>query len=155
MDLSRYEPFRDMQSLRNGIDKLFEETFGRLPGNGFGLFRDTPALNIYETESEVKVDVSLPGIKPEEVEVTISGSTLTIEGAHEAKDEVKDDKYFRREVQYGSFTRSIELPVNADTDKAEAAFENGMLHIVFPKTVAAESKKLEIRQPELHEQAVA
>lgn len=154
MDIKRYEPFRDMQMLRNRIDKVFEETFGRLPGDGFGLFHETPALNMYETDTAIKVDVPLPGIKPEEVEVTISGNMLTIKGERHAKEEVKEDKYYRREVSYGALTRSVELPLNADADKAEATFEHGMLTIAFPKTTTTGPKKLEIKQPELQAQHV-
>ena len=153
MDITRYEPFRDMQVLRTRIDKLFEDTFGRLPGDGFGLFRDTPALNMYETDTAINVDVPLPGIKPDEVEVTITGNTLTIKGEHKANEEVKDDKYYRREVRYDTFARTVELPPIADVGNAEATFESGMLTIAFPKTATTEPKKLEIKQPE--EQPVA
>ncbi|HEX6290149.1 MAG TPA: Hsp20/alpha crystallin family protein [Herpetosiphonaceae bacterium] len=156
MAIPRWEPFRDLITLRDSIDRMFEEAFVRVRGNGDGFFmlRETPALDIYETDKEIKVEIPLSGIKPEDVEVTLTGTTLMIKGETRAREEVKEDRYYRREVRYGAFTRSVVLPEVADIEKPEATFADGVLVVTFPKVVAVEPKRLEIKQPEKEQEAV-
>ena len=88
-------------------------------------------------------------MKPEEVELTITGTILTIKGEHKAKEEVKQDEYYRRELHYGAFTRSVTLPETADVAKPEATFESGVLTVSFPKVASVEPKRIEIKPKEL------
>lgn len=146
MSISRWEPVRELLTMREAMDRFFEETFGRPRGEWLAPFREWPALNMYETDGTLKVEVPLPGIKPEEVEVTISGNALTIKGERRAKEEVKEENYYRHEVRYGAFARSVSLPTDVDTSKVEARFEDGVLTVTLPKTAEAQPKRIEVKK---------
>lgn len=144
-NVTRWDPLRDMMSLRQAMDRLFEDSFihpSRLWKGRFGE-PDIP-LDIYETDSDVVVRASLPGIKPEDVDVTVCGHTLTIKGESKVKEEVKEENYIRQERRYGAFSRSVELPPNLQIDKAEATFEQGMLTLKVPKSEEAKPKSIKI-----------
>ena len=147
MSMSRWEPFRDMLAMRELFNRFFDEAVLR-PSEEWITARTGPALDVYETDDAIKIDVPLPGIKPEEVEVAITGNILTIKGEHKAKQEVKDEHYYRREVHYGAFTRSVALPEAASTEQPEATFADGVLTLTFKKVATAQPKRIEIKQPE-------
>jgi len=90
------------------------------------------------------VSAPVPGIKPEEVEITITGNTLTIKGETKAEEREEQGNYLRQEVRYGVFQRSMELPVEVQADKAEAIFENGMLKLTMPKSEQVKPKSIKI-----------
>jgi HSP20 family protein len=146
MTMTRWDPFGNMLAMRELVNRFFDEAVLR-PSEEWITARAGPALNIYETDDSIKIDVPLPGVKPEEVEVSISGNTLTIKGEHKAKEEVKDEHYYRREVHYGAFTRSVTLPEAASTEQPEATFEGGVLTLTFKKVATAQPKRIEIKQP--------
>ncbi|HIC95788.1 TPA: Hsp20/alpha crystallin family protein, partial [Candidatus Bipolaricaulota bacterium] len=129
MALTRWDPFREMMSLREAIDQLFEESFVRpsrwlMPRwEGVG----TLPIDMYETDEAVVVKASIPGIKPEDLDISVAGDTLTIKGETRAEEEVKRENYYCRERRFGAFGRSVTLPVPVVADKAEAVFENGVL----------------------------
>jgi HSP20 family protein len=148
-EIERWDPFREMMTLRNRVDHLFESMFARPRGEWLATIFDYPALDMYESDGKIKVDVPLPGVKPEEVELTTSGNTLTIKGEHKAKQEVKDEDYYRHEMRYGAFTRAVTLPEMVDVAKPEATFENGVLTVSFPKLKTVEPKRIEIKAKEL------
>jgi len=146
MNLIRWQPFSDMVTLRQAMDRLFEDSFVR-PSHLTGLFGDeaeTP-IDMYQTDENVVVKASVPGIKPEEVDVTITGDTLTIKGETKTEEEVKKENYFRKERSYGAFSRSILLPTSLQTDKAEASFENGVLTLTIPKAEESKPKQIKIK----------
>jgi HSP20 family protein len=147
MSMERWDPFRDAMSLRDAFNRLFDESLMRPGSDWLAGFRDRPAMDVYETDDKVTVEAHLPGIKREEVEVTLSGTTLTIKGERHAKEELKEEHYLRREVHYGTFTRQITLPQNADLERATASFSDGVLRIVFPKQAAPQPKRIEL-EPE-------
>ena len=145
MNIVRWEPFRELVSLRDAMDRLFEDSFVR-PSR---LFRgitevQTVPLNIYQTENEVVVRAAIPGVKPEEVELTITGDTLTIKGETKAEREAKGEDYLCQELRYGAFTRSVTLPGQLRTDKAEAKFENGVLTVSIPKAEEAKPRAIKV-----------
>jgi len=147
-EIERWDPFREMMALRNRVDHLFESMFTRPRGERMATIFDYPALDMYESDGKIKVDVRLPGLKPEEVELTTSGNTLTIKGEHKAKEEVKDANYYRHEMHYGAFTRDVMLPEMVDAKHPEAVFENGVLTVTFPKLATAEPKRIAIKAAE-------
>lgn len=147
MTISRWEPFRDMLTPRDVFDRFFEEPFLRR-GEWMAALKGVPALNMYDINGSIEVDIALPGVKPEEVEVNIVGNTLTVKGEHKYDEEIKEKDYYRHEVHYGAISRSVDLPTYVDTDKVEARFEHGILKIVVPKMPEAQPKKIEIKQPE-------
>ncbi|HIH37249.1 MAG TPA: Hsp20/alpha crystallin family protein [Methanocellales archaeon] len=141
----RWEPFREMVSLRNAMDRLFEDSFVRPSSIWQDGGVDLIPVDMYQTDNDVVVKASLPGFKPEEVDISISGDTLTIKGEHKEEKETKDENYFRRELRYGSFNRVLPLPVQIKSDKAEAQFENGVLTLTLPKAEEVKPKQIKIK----------
>ena len=144
--LIRWEPFRDLISLREAMDRLFEESFVR-PGVGrlVPAGMETLAVDMYETDDAVVVKSAIPGIKAEDLDISITGDTLTIRGETKAEEEVKEENYIRRERRYGSFCRSLAIPVPVVAGKAEAEFENGMLKLTLPKAEEVKPKAIKIK----------
>jgi HSP20 family protein len=147
-DLIRWAPLRDMVSLRDAMDRLFEESFVH-PLSGWpmlGREGQALALDVYETDEALVVEASLPGISPDDVDISVVGNTLTIKG-EVRQEEVKEEKgkYHFRERRYGAFQRAIGLPVEVNADKAEATFENGVLRLTLPKVEEAKPKRIEVK----------
>ncbi len=145
-NIVRWEPFRDLISLREAMDRLFEESFIR-PRSGWlaPLGADALAVDVYETDQDVIVKSSVPGIKPEDIDITITGDTLTIKG--ETKAEEKDEKanYIRQERRYGAFSRSLTLPTTVVAEQAKAEFENGVLTLTLPKAEEVKPKTIKVK----------
>ncbi len=145
MSIVRWEPFRDFMTLREAMDRLFEESFVRPRREWLAPAEGTLALDMYETEDSVVVKSAVPGIKPDDIDITISGNILSISGATKVEEEVKEDDYIRRERRYGSFSRSVTLPEALEPDKAEASFEDGILTLNIPKAPEAKPKVIKIK----------
>ncbi len=141
-NLMRWEPMRDMITLREAMDRLFDEAFTR-PLSLMNV--SLPTIDMYQTDDEVVVEVAVPGLKPDEVQLTITGDTLTIRGEYKAEQEDKNRTYHIRERQYGAFERSILLPTEVNADKAKAEFENGMLTITLPKAEEVRPKTITVK----------
>jgi HSP20 family protein len=128
--------------LRREIDRLFEDTFA---GNGAqGSW--TPSVNIRESSDALAFEMELPGIKPNQVEVTCDNGVLTIRG--ERRDERKEGnegRYHLVERSYGAFSRSFQLPQNVDEEQIQATFEDGMLHVRVPKAALPQPRRIEIQ----------
>jgi HSP20 family protein len=138
----RWYPFTD---LRTTMDRLFDEGFSR----PWRLLPNEPAeagfpIEVSETESDVEFKAALPGIKPEDVEITVANDVLTVKGHSQTVTEDKKRDFYRREIRYGAFHRSFSLPVSVDADKAEAKYENGMLHLRLPKAEALRPKQIKV-----------
>jgi len=136
-----------MMSLRNAMDRLLEDSFIRPSrfwpelGNG-----ELPLdLDIYQTDKEVVVKAAIPGVKPEEVDISLTGDILTIKGEHKEEQEVKEKNYLRKERRYGTFSRSLQVPVQVKSDKAEAVFENGVLTLTMPKVEEVKPKQIKVK----------
>ncbi len=143
--LIRWQPFGDLVSLRDAMDRLFEDSFVT-PRNWPTLAGwNEPSLDVYETANDVVVKAALPGFKPEDVDITLTGDVLTISGETHEETEQKDKNYLRRERRSGSFTRSITLPEGLQADKAEAKFENGILTLTLPKSEQVKPKKIQVQ----------
>ncbi|MBN1815181.1 MAG: Hsp20/alpha crystallin family protein [Anaerolineae bacterium] len=145
-NLVRWEPFRDLVSLREAMDRLFEESFVR-PRTDWLAPTEAGALavDVYETEDAVVVKSAIPGIKPEDIDITVTGDTLTIKGETKFEEEVKEETYVRREMRYGSFARTLAVPTSVVADKAEADFENGVLTLTLPKAEEVKPKAIQIK----------
>jgi len=144
-NITRFDPVDEMVSLRSAMDRLFEDSFvspltWRTISNGGGI---NPPVDVHETADEIVVSASLPGMKPEDVDITITGQNLTLRGEFTADDEVTKDQYLYRERRFGAFNRSIQLPVRVQGERADATFVNGVLTLRIPK--AEEVKPRQIR----------
>jgi HSP20 family protein len=141
----RWEPFRDMVALRDAMDRMFDERFVR-PPVPFGPWADaTMAVDMYETDEAVVVKAPIPGVKAEEIDVSITGDTLTIKAEIADEEEVSRENYLRRERRYGSCCRSVTLPGGLETEQAEADYSDGVLTLTFPKAEEVKPKTIEVK----------
>jgi HSP20 family protein len=145
-NLVRWEPFRDLVSLREAMDRLFEESFisprsGWLAPAG----AEALAVDMYQTDDAVVVKSPLPGVKPEDIDISVTGDVLTIKGETKAEEEVNEENYVYRECSYGSFSRSLSLPVPVVAGKAQAEFEDGVLILTLPKAEEVKPKAIKIK----------
>lgn len=143
-NLIRWDPFREMWNMRNGIDRFFEDSMSvpRMPWYQGGW--DLP-LDVAETEDEFIVKASLPGINPDDLDVTYDSNVLTIKGEIRKEEEVDDERYHLRERRYGAFSRSVSLPSSIKAEKIEAGFEAGILTLRLPKSEEAKPKRIKVR----------
>jgi HSP20 family protein len=139
---------RELVNMRDNFNRFIEQALDWPVSESSTMSHIPLAIDLYEVDNQVKVSVPLPGIQANEVNAEVTGRQLTISGEHKAKEEVKEDNYYRREVRYGSFNRIIELPDTADTEHPTAEFENGVLTISFPK-LAEEARKPTTRKIEV------
>jgi HSP20 family protein len=131
-------------SLRDEMDKLFEDFFGRsgcTPAPEAGWI---PAADIHETKKDVVVTMEMPAVNPKELSISIVEDRLTVKGEKKNEDEVREDDYYRCERTYGSFQRTIQLPAEVVGDKAKATYKDGVLKIVVPKSERAMPKEIKI-----------
>jgi HSP20 family protein len=148
-NLTRWEPFNDVVSLRDAMDRLFEESF--IQPRIFTPIREGMgglALDVTENDNELIVKASVPGIKPEDIDITVVGDTLTIKGdvKQETEREGNGSKqnYLVRERRWGAFQRSLTLPVVVQAEKARADFENGVLTLTLPKAEEVKPKQIKV-----------
>jgi HSP20 family protein len=152
MTLERWRP-RVLRPWRASeeMDRLMEEAFSGWP---FGMrWRRLPAeemawapsIDMYEKEDSFIVRAEIPGVKKEDVDISIRGEMLTIKGERKAEAQVKEEEYHRCEVCYGSFSRSLSLPAAVDSDKVEATYEDGMLEIRLPKAKEAMPTRIQVQ----------
>jgi len=142
-NLIRWEPMREMMTLREAMDRLFDDAFTHPVSTS--AFYSMPAIDLYQDENEVVVKASLPGLKEEDVEISVSNGVLTLRGEFKQDEDKKDKTYHIREQRYGSFERSINLPSDILTDKSKAEFENGVLTITLPKSEEVKPKTISIK----------
>ena len=142
-NLTRWEPMREMMSLREAMDRLFDDAFTR-PLSISGVSA-APAIDMYQTDEDVVVKATLPGVKAEDVDITVTGETLTIHGEYKQENEQKNTRYHIREQRSGSFERSLLLPTDVKADKAKADFENGILTITMPIAEEVKPKSITIK----------
>jgi HSP20 family protein len=140
--LSRRDPFRELMSFRNAFDRLFDNSMFE-PGLDFNITGQL-ALDVAETEDEFEVKAVIPGIDPDDLDVSIANNTLTIRGETKEEHEKKDAQYHLRERRYGSFSRSITLPAEINADNIEAKYEAGILTLRLPKSEAVKPKRIPI-----------
>ena len=146
-NLTRWEPAREMMTLREAMDRLFDDAFTRpfsIMREGGSNWSSLP-IDMYQTDNEVVVRASLPGIKPDEVQINVTGDILTLKGEMKHEEEKKDKSWHIREHRWGAFERSIRLPTGVIADKAKADFENGILTITLPKSEEVKPKTITVK----------
>ena len=144
--LVRWNPMRDMRSLRNEMNRLFEEAFDEMPLNrwqpstNWGL-----AVDVSENDEVFLITASVPGVNPDDIEITISDNVLTIKGEFKSEETIEEEKYHLRERRYGSFGRSLTLPVAVNADEVDASYENGVLKLEVPKADEVKPRRIQIQ----------
>jgi HSP20 family protein len=149
-NLSRWDPFQDLLAIQDEMNQVFGRALGRSDrASGESAVRTwAPALDIAERPDAYVVTVEVPGIKPEELEITLEGGVLTISGERRFKTETKDQQYHRVERRYGAFRRSITLPARVSADAIDASFADGVLQVVVPKAEEAKPRRIEVHARE-------
>lgn len=147
MAIDRWDPFREAVSLRDAMNSLLQESFvrpGQATASGGG---GALPLDVSETENEFVVHASMPGIKPEDVQITVHGDTVTIRSEHKGHEEKSGQHWLLRERRFGQFQRSIGLSSPINAEKAQARFEHGVLTLTLPKAEEAKPKQIKIGTP--------
>ena len=146
MAMERWRPLRELGELERRFEDIFGRPFlpavwRRLPMEERGW---APPIEVFEKEDKYVVKAELPGMKEEDIDVSVIGDTLTVKGERKAESEVKEEDYYCCERSYGSFFRSIALPSNVDAKKIEASFEDGVLEVSLPKAAEVKPKKISV-----------
>jgi HSP20 family protein len=141
----RPSPFSELMTLRQAMDRLFDDTvFRPLTGYTTTEFSRLP-LNVRTTADALLVEAELPGMKPEDVEITVENGTLTIRAESRAEQTEEQGDWIVREISRGSVMRAVTLPSGLEADKAEATFEHGVLKLRIPKTEQVKPRQIQIR----------
>ena len=143
MAITRWDPFRDLMTVQDEINRLFGRTYGNRDAGDFAAW--APAVDIHETTDSFVIDAELPGIDPDKVDISVEGDTLTLRGERQSVQESDADTFHRVERRFGSFARSIVLPQTADSERIEAAFDKGVLTITVPKAERAKPRRIEVK----------
>ncbi len=147
MVLRRWEPFAELQRMEDMMDRMMQHFFGRGDGDRWPRLWSgewTVPVDVFQTDDHVVLKASVPGIRPEDLDISITGNTVTIKGEVKGEEEVKEENVLLRERRYGSFSRTITLPEGVDADRGEANYEHGVLTIRFPKREEVRPKSLKI-----------
>jgi len=146
--IRRTSPLGEMLSLRNAMDRMFDETYWRPTWFARGLDEYQVPLDVQTTPDALLVRAALPGVKPEDVEITIDGNTLTISGKLEDEREDDEQGYLVREIRRGSFARTVTLSSDLKTEDAKASFDHGIVTLTIPKAEQAKPRRIPVRSGE-------
>ena len=146
--LTRWDPYQEMIQMRNAVERLFDNTYTPTPAQPvtWGL-----ALDVVENDDAFVVKASVPGINPDDLEITFTDNVLTVKGETKSEEEVKDAVYHLRERRFGFFSRSISLGDRISADKIEANYENGVLTLRLPKAEEVKPKRIAIHPTKMIE----
>jgi len=141
MAIVRWDPFRELTALQSEVNRLFSRV-----GSGDVAERQswTPSIDVIETDDSIKLKAELAGMDPQDISIEVQDNVLTVSGERRFQEEVKEDKYYRIERRYGSFSRSLALPQTLNENGIEAKYENGLLEVVVPKAEVAKPKKIAV-----------
>ena len=142
-NLIPWKPAREMMTLREAMDRLFDDAFTSPLSLRDGW--SAPAIDMYQTDDEVVVRAALPGLKPDDVQINITGDVLHIKGEMKHEEEKTEKAWHMREQRWGAFERSVALPTDVIADKAKAEFENGVLTVTLPQAEEVKPKTINIK----------
>lgn len=142
--LSRYRtltPWQEMARLQREMNQLFSDFF---PNTGVTRAAGYPAMNVWSNADNAVVTAELPGINPDDIDISVTGNVLTLSGERKAEAPAEGARYHRQERSFGRFTRTFELPFQVDANNVEAHFRNGVLQVMLPRAEADKPKKINI-----------
>jgi HSP20 family protein len=150
MAIIRWDPFKDMVTLREKMNRMFEDVFTGRTEEGKDRASSTwaPSVDIFETEKELVLTAEIPGVDEKDIEIKIEDNTLSLKGERKFEKETKEENYHRIERSYGSFFRAFALPHTIDPEKIQATHENGVLKITMPKREERQPRKVKIVKPD-------
>jgi HSP20 family protein len=143
--LTRWEPFRELSTLQDRINRAFRESYtGASQDESLTTSSFAPAVDVYEDEHQVTLKIEVPGIDEKDIDVQVENNTLTVHGERKIDKEEKEENYRRVESRYGSFTRTFTLPQTVDTESVSATYDKGVLKIALPKKAEAKPKQIKV-----------
>ena len=146
MSIVRFEPFKDLISMQDKMNRLFEDSFLRSVDGEEIVAQETcyPVVDIYEKKESIVLKAEIPGLNKSDFSVTVKENILTIKGEKKQENDVDEDRFHRVERTYGSFQRSFTLPKTVDQEKLEAEYKNGVLVVTLPKVPEAKPKQINV-----------
>jgi len=147
MAIDKWSPLKELEDMRRDMDRLFDEFTKparrrRIWPKSEGLV--IPSIDLYDRKTEIVAKIELPGVRREDIDLTITKDTLTLKGEIKKDDDVQEEDYYTSERMIGSFSRTIALPFEVESEKAQATMNNGLLEIVMPKREEARPKEIKI-----------
>lgn len=145
MSIVRYDPFRDLRSLQDEVNRLFSTNLTRAFGEeGIARGAWNPSVDIYENKDQIVLEAELPGMKREDFDLSIENNVITLRGERRFEKQDESDNYHRVERAYGSFTRSFTLPQTVQAEQVSAEYRNGVLRVKLPKREEVKARRIEI-----------
>ncbi len=149
MSIVKWSPLKELEEMRKDMDRLFDEFFSPVTRRRRGWLKPemgviVPNIEMYDRKNEIVLKAELPGVDKENIDLTITKDSITLRGEVKKEEEIKEEDYYASERSYGSFTRTIALPAEVDSEKSKASFKNGVLEIVLPKREEAKHKEIKI-----------
>ena len=146
MTIVRYDPFRDLRTLQEEVNRLFSTNLTRAFGDeGIGRGAWAPSVDIYENKDQIVLEAELPGMKQEEFDLSIENNVITLRGERKFEKTDETDSYHRVERSYGGFTRSFTLPQTVSAEGATAEYNNGVLRVTLPKREETKARRIEVK----------
>lgn len=141
-----WQPFREVETLQNEMNKLFDFSLGRWPVRSTGLMEGAwnPSVDVFESKDNIMVKADIPGMKKEDIEISIHGDTLIIKGEKKEETESKEKDYVKTERFYGSFNRALTLPSEVDETKGKASYKDGVLEMTLPKKEEKKPRQIKV-----------
>jgi HSP20 family protein len=140
--LTLWEPFRELVTMRDDMDRLFDTFFGRQPQAMDEFWR--PAIDIEENNGNLMVRAEIPGMNKDDIKVSVKEDLLKISGERKHENETKEKTFHRIERSYGKFERIIRLPSEVDADKVKASYKDGVLNVTLPKPESMKPKRIDV-----------
>jgi HSP20 family protein len=144
MSITRFRPLGDIVTLRDAMDRLFEDSFVRPGAWANGVALSVP-VDLWETKDAYHLKADVPGMTPDDIDINVTQDTVTITGEVKPQSESQEEGWLRQERRTGKFSRSFTLPVAIDANKVDATFQNGVLHLVLPKSEAVRPRQIKVR----------
>lgn len=145
MTIVRYDPFRDLRTLQEEVNRLFSTNLTRGFGEeGIGRGAWNPSVDIYENKDQIVLEAELPGMKRDDFELSVENNVITLRGERQFEKKDDSDNYHRVERSYGSFTRSFTLPQTVSAEGATAEYHNGVLRVTLPKREETKARRIEV-----------
>jgi HSP20 family protein len=146
-NIVRWDPFKEMATLQERMNRMFEDVWGRgrRPDEDYISGSWMPPVDVRETKDTLEISVELPGIDPKNVDVSVESGVLTLKGARQFEKATEGETYHRVERAYGAFERSFTLPTNIDAERIQASYRHGVLHLTVPKREEAKPKAINIK----------
>jgi HSP20 family protein len=145
MTIVRYDPFRDLRSLQEEVNRLFSTNLTRaFDDEGIGRGAWAPSVDIYENKDQIVLEAELPGMKQEDFDLSIENNVITLRGERKFEKTEDTDNYHRVERSYGSFTRSFTLPQTVSAEGATAEYNNGVLRVALPKKEETKARRIQV-----------